>query len=537
MFMVNNLMFILLFQIRQECLQVLNKILTSTSTEKIDPFYDIMSTYLRSAMTNIDYRLQEDSLLFLDILLVCTPQKVAEDFHKIIPNFLSMISKLRVDSKPGRTLTVNLGSQMTSVKWRVKVLHRLQDYLKKFVQNEQIIDDDDRVVIENTIMYNRKKRIYYPLFNPNYTAVCHLSCFSSKAQENETVDEVNRFIEYIDTLMPLLFETWLEVCPNESSERSFETVISEDAASSLKHTLEVITLLWGLVKYFNKKSPSSNIENIFCQKYRKQYTQHFVKTFPYVTNIKKKQKNESTPFENVITDPKLIEENLEICHLFILLNPKINVKSNNHEIVSVLNYIEKNFNENSPDNVNNAIIKILRTIFSNEINGWTKTLNVMDSLFRKIIWTYFNKTMSSTFKQKIFGLLCRIALNDNLSHFHKTDAFDKWCTNLPDILLDASINVQTINIIQKYASHYNKKFNHGIKPKLFKVIDNLRTITITDAVDNTSYYKLFSLLYWINGWDNSSLDLLEKQLLDLAYSPDHTKYIVDTIKLKSMNTL
>lgn len=526
----------LLFQVRRECLQVLNKILTNTSIEKIDPFYDIMSTYLRSAMTNIDFRLQEDSLLFLDVLLVCTPQKVAEDFHKIIPNFLSMISKLRVDSKPGRTLTVNLGSQMTSVKWRVKVLHRLQDYLNKFIQNEHIFADN-RIVTDTTKVFDTEKINYYPLFNSNYTAVCHLSCFSSKkAQETTPVDEVGKFIEYIDTLMPLLFETWLEVCPNASSEKNFETVVSEDAASLLKHTLEVIALLWSLVQYFNKKNPSSNIENMFCQKYRQQYTQHFVKAFPFVTNTRLKQKTENTPFENVITDTKLVAENLEICHLFILMNPKINVNNNNQEIMSVLNYIEKTFSQNPQESVNNVVLKILHTIFSKEINGWTKTLTVMDSLFRKIIWAYFNKTMSSSFKQKIFGLVCQIALNENLYHFHNTDAFEKWRTNLPDILLDNTINVQTINIIQKYATRYNINFNDVVEPKLMGIIENLPSIKITDAVNDTSsYHKLFSLLYWIKKWDSSSLDLLEKQLMANLYKRDHVKYIFDTLKLKTMN--
>lgn len=496
-----------------------------------------MSTYLRSAMTHIDNRIQEDSLLFLDILLMCAPKKVASDFHKIIPNFLDMISKLRVDSKPGRTLTVNLGSQITSVKWRVKVLHRLQDYLSKFILQENIDAGQDA---EDTIkVFDPSKFNYTPLFNPNYTAVCNLSCFSlKKGHETSSVDEVEKFMEYINTLMPLLFETWLEVCPNTSGEKNFETVVSEDAASLLIRTLEVISLLWTLVQHLHNKTPSSGIQNIFCQKYRQQFTQHFVKMFPFVTNIRSKQKSENTAFEHAITDPKLVAENLEICYLYILMNPNINIKTNNKEIVSVLNYIERTFNQNCQENINKVVLRILDAMFSKEVNSWTKSLSVIDALFRKIIWAYFNKDLSSTFKQQIFSLLCTIALNDSLSHFHHSDSFDMWLKNLPDILLEKAINLQTVDTLHKFAVRSNKMFNSVIKPKLSSIIDNLPTIKIVDAVNDTnSYHKLFALLHWINIWDEESLNKLEKQMLDESYKNDHVKYIMDTLRIKVTGTL
>ncbi|KAI5636265.1 rix1 complex component involved in 60S ribosome maturation domain-containing protein [Phthorimaea operculella] len=520
--------------VRHEALKVLHLLLSNVTAEKIEPFFDIMSTYLRSAMTHIDNRIQEDSLLFLDVLLLCTPQKTAEDFHKIIPNFLDMISKLRLDSKPGRTLTVNLDSKLTTVKWRVKVLHRLQDFLQKFVEYHKI-DNSDKPVTETTKFFDDTKMNYYDLFNPNHISVCHLSCFSSKnMQDSVQVDEVQKFKEYMETLMPLLFETWVEVCPNVNSEQNIETVVSEDAAVLLKHTLEVILLLWTLVQHFDKKSPSFKIQNLFCYKYKQPFNQHFVHAFPFVTNIRSKQtKTNNSAFEDTITDPKLVAQNLEICHLFIMLNPFVSIKSQNREISSILNYIEKTFNQNTQDDINDSVIKILHTIFSNDVTSWTKTLSVMDALFRKIIWAYFNKAMQNSFKQKVFTLLCKIALNDKLVHFHSSEAYEKWLTNLPDILLQDSVTVQTVDIIHKFAIRNNKTFNAVIRPKLLMIITNLPKLRISDAVDNTNYYKLFSIFYWIKNWDCDSLNLLEKQLLDNVYQSDYGKYIFDTLRLKS----
>lgn len=519
---------------RREALKVMHLILSNVPLEKLDPFFDVMSTYLRSAMTHIDNRIQEDSLLFLDILL-CTPEKVAKDFYKIIPNFLDMISKLRVDSKPGRVLSVNLNSQITSVKWRVKVLHRLQDFLHKFVDYNNIHKTDEAVA-KNTHIFDITKMNNYSLFNPSYTSVCYVSCFSSRNLHDAVLlDEVEKYKEYIETLMPLLFETWVEVCPNVNSEMNIETVVSEDAAILLKHTLEVVSLLWQLVQHFNKENPNSDIQKIFCIKYRQLFNQHFVHTFPFVTNIKTRQAATGTsPFEDSITDPKLVAQNLEICHLFIMFNPHVNIKSQNREISSVLNYIEKTFNQNTQDSINEVVVKILHTIFTKEVTSWTKTLSVMDTLFRKIIWAYFNKGMSNQFKQKIFALLCKIALNDKLGHFHKSEAYEKWLNNLPDILLQETITSQTIDIIHKFATRNNRTFNTVVKPKLKNIIENLPKLSVSDAIDDSSsYHKLFSVLYWVKNWDGESLNLLEKQLLDNVYKSDHGKFIFDTLRLKS----
>uniref|UniRef100_A0A2H1V7T9 SFRICE_014571 n=1 Tax=Spodoptera frugiperda TaxID=7108 RepID=A0A2H1V7T9_SPOFR len=521
--------------VRHESLKTLHVILSKANIERIDPFFDIMCTYLRSAMTHIDGRIQEDSLLFLDTLLLCTPVKVAQDFHKIIPNFLDMISKLRVDSKPGRTLTVNLGSQITSVKWRVKVLHRLKDYLQEFVKYNKI-QDYEGPVIDTTKIFDASKMNHYSLFNPSYIQKCPLSCFSSKnLQETVPLDEVEKFREYTDTLMPLLFETWLEVCPNISSEKNIETVVSEDAAALLNHTLDVISLIWSLVKHFNIKSPSSNIQNTFSQKYRKPYLQHFVNAFPYVTNIRTKQRNvSSSEFENTITDPKLVAQNLVICELFILLNPNINVKNQNKDVLSVLKYIEKTFNKNTQAEINDIIIKILHTIFSNEVNNWTRNISVMNDLFQKIVWAYFNKELPSSFRQKIFSLLCKIALNDKLGHFHDCDAYNTWVKNLPDILLEKTVEVQTVDIIHKFAVRNNKTFNSVVRPKLLEIVQNLPNIIISDVDSNqSSYYKLFSLLYYVKKWDDETLNLLRDQIINSVYKSDYNNYIFETLKLKS----
>ncbi|VVC91998.1 unnamed protein product [Leptidea sinapis] len=521
--------------VRQAALKVLHLVLSNVSSEKIEPFYDVMSTYLRSAMTHIDNRIQEDSLLFLDILLLCASDKAARDFHKIIPNFLDMISKLKTD-KPGRTLTVNLNSQITSVKWRVKVLNRLKDFLIKFANYKTC--ESKNIGVKVTKRFNASNGSnYFALFNSIYVSNCYISCFSTKSSDVVIhINEVVKFEEYIEMLMPLLIETWLEACPSLQANKKMETVISEDAGLLLKHTLEVISTIWHLVQFYNCRTPSSNIENKFCQRYRQLFAQNICSSFPYVTNVRNKQMSTTDPnFEDVLTDPKLIKENLTICHLYIMLNPNVSVKNHGNEVSAVLDYLSKNFDPKSSEYINKLILDILYETFHSCVNGWTKTASVLDPIFIKILNSYMRHELPDELQHKIFSLLCEISLNDNLNHFHSNYLFQEWLKDLPNILLGKSVTKQTVETIHKLATTKNKTFNTVFKPKLFNIIQNLPSITISDSNEVSSDYdKLLSLLYWIKVWDTESLNLLEKQLLmDNVYKSDHEKYLYDTLRLRS----
>lgn len=124
--------------VRKECFKALNLVFASQTSELIAPFFNVVTSYLRCAMTHINIQIQEDSLSLLDCLLMYTPSLVASNSDTIFACFLDMISKLRTESKPERTLTTNLGRKQTSVKWRSKVLDRLRGILLAIVDNRKL---------------------------------------------------------------------------------------------------------------------------------------------------------------------------------------------------------------------------------------------------------------------------------------------------------------------------------------------------------------------------------------------------------------
>lgn len=123
--------------VRRESFKALNIVFSTQESSIIAPFFNVITSYLRCAMTHINKQIQEDSLFLLDCLLTFTPELIAEHSDSIFSCFLEMISKLRSESRPDRTLSVNLGSQFTSVKWRTKVLERLLGILKTIVASKK----------------------------------------------------------------------------------------------------------------------------------------------------------------------------------------------------------------------------------------------------------------------------------------------------------------------------------------------------------------------------------------------------------------
>lgn len=124
--------------VRKECFKALNLVFAFQTPDLIAPFFNVVTSYLRCAMTHINIHIQEDSLMLLDCLLLHTPSLVAANSDSIFSCFLDMISKLRTESKPERTLTVNLGRKQTNSKWRSKALDRLLGILKAIVENRKL---------------------------------------------------------------------------------------------------------------------------------------------------------------------------------------------------------------------------------------------------------------------------------------------------------------------------------------------------------------------------------------------------------------
>lgn len=101
-------------------------------------------------------------------------------------------------------------------------------------------------------------------------------------------DEGQKLQKYVDLLMPLLFETWMEVRPTKlntiktSADFSDDDIfISNEAAFTLKTTVEIIENLLELIKMCDQDVNNDDLMKWFQRKYGHEFFNQFLSGFPY----------------------------------------------------------------------------------------------------------------------------------------------------------------------------------------------------------------------------------------------------------------
>lgn len=101
-------------------------------------------------------------------------------------------------------------------------------------------------------------------------------------------DETQKIQRYVQHLIPLLFETWIEVRPSKlnGSKSSIDIddediYISNEAAFTLNITVEIIEKLLELMQMCDHDVGNTDLIDWFRQKYGNEFIVQFLIGFPY----------------------------------------------------------------------------------------------------------------------------------------------------------------------------------------------------------------------------------------------------------------
>lgn len=123
--------------VRSAALRLLRFVAQCVPSERVAPFFPLLSAHLTCAMTHIQVAIQADAMLVLDVLLEHYPTLLAHRHTHLLTNFLELISRQRHggggaksgDNKVGAgragwTLSVTPDRNVTAQQWRLTVLLR-----------------------------------------------------------------------------------------------------------------------------------------------------------------------------------------------------------------------------------------------------------------------------------------------------------------------------------------------------------------------------------------------------------------------------
>lgn len=135
--------------------------------------------------------------------------------------------------------------------------------------------------------------------------------------------------------MPLLIESWMEVRPaslnnvNKLNMTGDDIHISNEAAFTLKATLEIIEKLYELMIYWDEEVNNHDLTDWFRSTYNKEFCTQFIWGFPYLQGDGfkgSKKKSKGLPTEQDVHESggsRCYQQNLSVANIFCCLNKNL----------------------------------------------------------------------------------------------------------------------------------------------------------------------------------------------------------------------
>ncbi|XP_078482995.1 testis-expressed protein 10 homolog [Ciona intestinalis] len=413
-------------EVRKACTSLLWHIFSTVPEQQMSPKFPLILSHLYCAMSHISKDVQQSSLKVVDLCFQFYPNLVCSEENRptLLQHFIELISSKQGEkSANSRILTMNLSKKESAISWRIKVLKRLWVLLKRESVKEEIkqVDFGDHVCWDSDeiglhLVPNVKRQHGVLLRNLEASSLV-------KVHQQSTM-------QTISTVLPLLFQCWLEVSATGILTKDEETVTTMTLVMNI--TLELC------------KSFQTNQDGVASQKLREWIHQNYLTSFKkyFFTNFpfeqweavslmpKKKKKQASKP------DVDLLGVNLAICELAALYPPE--PIQNDENSSPSLDYITQLL-QNAADS-RNMETRVLKQI-----------LTCMDCILTKNSTQDFGNEISSCLHHYTDTLpKCHVhrtlIVEFLIEHSGNTDGLDSGS-------LLSSLPTQLVDILRNIASH------------------------------------------------------------------------------------
>uniref|UniRef100_A0A4Y0BE13 Ipi1_N domain-containing protein n=1 Tax=Anopheles funestus TaxID=62324 RepID=A0A4Y0BE13_ANOFN len=557
--------------VRKDSYKTLGCILAACGPSVLVPFYEVLLSFLRCSMTHIQSRIQEDSLLLLDVLLQYLPELIVTNRDKILPQFLDMISKLRAESKPGRTLTINLDKQSTSTRWRVKVLSRLTGILKILLDSKTLkdtamepldeksrpTDDADNPFASKVSDYQPNKAVqinyifdgattmFLPVQKRHLYTICPMDVLFRKSSDTdkdlslgERIDDGRKLKMYIEMLMPVLFESWLEVRPaNTGSDMVQEQALTQEAAATLELLIAIFIQFWELIVQYCNETNNDDMKEWFRKKYSANFCTYILVGFPYyqlATEAKsqgKRSKTTSAIWSEKTVDDHCYRHNFNICFFYCCLHEQFGAgKKNSQPYGKIVEYVKRcvsNWKFRGAE-ATNLLLQVLRYMLLDctWVNQETR------ALLKTLLEVYITAKLPQDIRNRILVLFCDlIVLNDSLWRRYGQELFTLWLKMLPNLLCKPTIDLVVLKALLCLGQRGNAPFLEVLEANAKQIVANLSTIRVTNELKpGEGFVLICNLLFYIR-----KRDLIAELLASDAQSLKETSQrerLCSTLELK-----
>ncbi|KAH8416426.1 hypothetical protein KR222_003201 [Zaprionus bogoriensis] len=522
-------------EVRRDAFKTLDALLEALPAEAIVPFFHIIAAYLRCAMTHVQPAIQEDSLLLLDVLLLRVPARLLAErsASAIIGHFIDMISRTRHDTQhTNRLLTVRLPQgqgqgQQTTIKWRTKVLLRLQQILGTLLQQQQQSSKQARAGAARVVHYEASRPQFY-----NVLSALHAddSALHTLVGERQRKPEHEQLRSYVEQLMPLLQDNWLEVRPTQQQQ-----LLNADAAASLHVLLDIMAQLWQLVLHFEatqhgQEHAAQELSSWLRETYAESFTRNFLKEggFPYQQlplqpQPKQAKKGRGKGKQQTAAgdgDELCIAQNLGVVHLVCHYWPQPG-EQQREDYASLLHYVNRclrQLRSLTPDQQLRLVAALRALLLDNGAALLQLLAHQLGGVMQHCIEQYVQQqfTTREGVATRLLGLLCQIVQRPQLyAGYGAEQQFGPFLEYLPQLLLKPSVADATLTAMSTLCRQRNTVFLAALAASADAVLANIEQLQLTGSSDSSAADTRFEQ---------------QKRILNLFY---YARQQADPVKLQA----
>lgn len=336
-----------------------------------------------------------------------------------------------------------------------------------------------------------------------------------KATTAKTVGSDVKIAKYVDMIMPLMFETWMELKPSQTKTIDGETCssVSHDNSIMLKVVMEIIMELFQMVE-----DTSDDAKQKFMKKYQEKLELHIVSTFPYTQDDSSKKTPESG-------GGKCLYQNLSIAILFIIFTSKHRQRFWKHR-ERIFAFIGDCISYWKPkDQVFNKLMKrFIRMLFTTELQSVfpNESKQIFSQLIRKC------NVDQSSYDPKL-ALVCEII--ESSTGAKKDSVYGELVPQMVQVLSQREIvPVHIIRTVSTLAKQGNPTVHDHLEKSMIDIVKKLLGSMKISGNFNTDANRwkmeIANLVYWVNTHD--TIQEIGKQLREDAIS----NYIKDIVNVK-----
>ena len=340
--------------VRQSLLLLFCFIFPLVPQERMAPFSPLVMAHLSCAMTHIYDDIQHDSLGFLELCLQYFPNLMVASSSQLIHNFIGMISyqdtsgtkkSKGLQQNVGKGLSVNPKGKLSSLRSRLKVLQQLLAFLKALesssnsCQAENSLTSMDHVdVSSNKPIFHFQKHLptqiqvlQHSVEEPRLPPFTFENTFGIQSvntrSESSILTDGQQTKDFMETIVPLLLECWVECNPAQMTTGLPDSVMSPSSVNVMLAIAEICKVIFKAAER-NQSKDSNILEQTkagnFLHDIYKELNHHFMSHFPFTAShtplLKKEKKRSRKSSQQDVGDKissSVLTLNLAICEVML----------------------------------------------------------------------------------------------------------------------------------------------------------------------------------------------------------------------------